>query len=505
MQPVGDRDGDMAVQDLAMAAGHFRAGRRQEAYDACIALLGREPETGDAWQLSAIVRFQQGGDGAEDAIAHQRRACACDPARADYAANLAAMMKAHGNAGAAMVWLRRTALLTPADPMPWRRLAAARQQAGDRAGAVDAFRDAAARHPLCTDLHVELGALALQLDDGATALQAFRNALSLVPGDATALRNFGVAALHHGTAEASVGWLSRLLAVEPEHEDGFCDLALALHRRQIASGGARWRHHDRRRFPPVPGRLRVYYRLSDRGNPKEKIAGPFACLANFLDVFRPAADELRVIADNCRDDTVERVEAMLAQAGCLGPHRNVIQRTALGHHGSFLHAKALALADCRHDQDAIVYFLEDDYLHLPGARAMLAEGLQIADYVTLYDHADKYADPNATGLHGVIAAGGEETCVLRRRLSHWKFTASTTMTWACRLSTLREDSAVWDRFRIERRSIDYCLHYALGAAGRFLACPLPGHATHGEANWASPGSDWPALARQIEEQAERRL
>lgn len=500
MQPTGDWNGDMAVQDFAAAAGHFRDGRRQEAYDACIALLGREPETGDAWQLSAIVRFQQGADGAADAIARQCRACACDPARADYTANLAAMMNARGDAGAAMVWLRRTALLTPADPMPWRRLAAARQQAGDRAGAIGALREAAGLHRLRSDLHAELGALALQHGDAATAVQAFRNALVLTPGDAGALRTVGVAALQHGPAEASVGWLSRLLAVEPEHEDGFCDLALALHRRQIASGGARWRHHDRRRFQPVPNRLRVYYRLSDRGNPKEKIAGPFACLANFLDVFRPAADELRVIADNCRDDTVERVEAMLAQAGCL--HPAVIQRTALGHHGSFLHAKALALADLsdrRHDQDAIVYFLEDDYLHLPGARAMLAEGLQIADYVTLYDHADKYAAPEATGLHGVIAAGGEETCVLRQPLSHWKFTASTTMTWACRLSTLREDGAVWDRFRIERRSIDYCLHYTLGAAGRFLACPLPGHATHGEANWASPGRDWPALARQMEQ------
>ncbi|MGA1854751.1 hypothetical protein VH569_02065 [Azospirillum sp. 11R-A] len=496
----------MAVQDLAVAAGHFREGRRQEAYDACAAILDREPETGDAWQLSAIVRFQQGTGGAADAVARQCRACACDPARADYAANLAAMTKAGGDTGAAMVWLRRTALLTPADPTPWRRLAAARRQAGDRAGAVDALREAAARHPLRSDLHTELGALALQQEDGATAVQAFRNALALAPGDAAALRNAGVAALRHGPAEASVGWLSRLLAVEPDHEDGFCDLALALHRRQIASGGARWRHHDRRRFPPAPGRLRIYYRLSDRGNPKEKIAGPFACLANFLDVFRPAADELRVIADNCRDDTVERVEAMLAQAGCLGSDGTVVQRTTLGHHGSFLHAKALALADLsdrQHDRDAIVYFLEDDYLHLPGARALLAEGLQIADYVTLYDHADKYADPAATGLDGVIAAGGEETCVLRRPLSHWKFTASTTMTWACRLSTLRDDSAVWDRFCIERRSIDYCLHYTLGAAGRFLACPLPGHATHGEPNWASPGRDWPALARQMEQRLQR--
>ncbi|WP_372397451.1 hypothetical protein ABMY26_25900 [Azospirillum sp. HJ39] len=462
----------------------------------CAAILAAKPEAGDAWQLSAIIRFQEGAGGISEAIARQRRACACDPARAEFSANLAAMLKRQGDRTAMAAVLQRVALLTPADPAPWRRLAAARLEAGNGAGARDAFRQAARRHPLCPDLHADLGALALQQDDHAAAWRAFRNGLALVPGDTAALRNFGVAAIRHGSAGEAVGWLSRLLRVAPDHEDGFCDLALALHRQRVEDGTARWRQHATRRFAPPPARLRVYYRLSDRGNPKEKFAGPFACLANFLKTFRPAAGELCLIADNCRDDTLTQVEAMLSQAGCLAS--GTIRRTELGHHGSFLHAKALALEETG-GGDVIVYFLEDDYLHLPGARALLAEGLEIADYVTLYDHADKYADPRVTQLHGILEAGGEETCVLRRPLSHWKFTASTTMTWACRLSTLREDSAVWDRFRIERRSIDYCLHYTLGAAGRFLACPLPGHATHGEPNWASPGRDWPALARQWEE------
>ena len=48
------------------------------------------------------------------------------------------------------------------------------------------------------------------------------------------------------------------------------------------------------------------------------------------------------------------------------------------------------------DDNDIVYFLEDDYIHREGWIDVLSEGFEYigADYYTLYDHPDKYYLPN---------------------------------------------------------------------------------------------------------------
>jgi hypothetical protein len=130
------------------------------------------------------------------------------------------------------------------------------------------------------------------------------------------------------------------------------------------------------------------------------------------------------------------------------------------------------------------------------------EGLQIADYVTLYDHPDKYID----GINPQVKNGGENTKVFLTSSSHWKFTNSTTMTFASKVSTLRRDALLFKLFtvgivkknipflkilRTKRTPRDYRIFsYLIKFKSRRLISPIPGYSTHGESKYMSPLIDW---------------
>lgn len=73
----------------------------------------------------------------------------------------------------------------------------------------------------------------------------------------------------------------------------------------------------------------------------------------------------------------------------------------------------------------MVVFLEDDYAVAPDWQDAVSEGLKIADYVTLYDHPDKYVLPMYKDLVSRIYIS--PTC-------HFRTVPSTTNSFACRAS-----------------------------------------------------------------------
>lgn len=251
------------------------------------------------------------------------------------------------------------------------------------------------------------------------------------------------------------------------------------------------RTHGRLRDdPPEPGRaLSIFYRISSASRPKERIADKERCLANFLTVFAPGTDELCVIADNCDEATLAMIDAGLARAGRPVP----VIRANLGNAKSWRHALELALAL---PDDRAVYFVEDDFLHRAGARAALVEGLARADYVTLYDHPDKYVTghpPSNPGGNPIADSGGEIGRVIRTPSSHWKTTNSATMTFAATRAVLAADRAVWEMFTGGVIPYDFQAFVTLTAGRRSLIAPIPGFATHGETAWLAPGVDWNAV------------
>ena len=210
--------------------------------------------------------------------------------------------------------------------------------------------------------------------------------------------------------------------------------------------------------------IKTFYRISDKSYPKGKLPGASkaVCLHNFLESFNK--DAITIIADNCSDNIL----TMCATTGC------EITQTSLGNAGSFKFAteRALELPD-----ETIVYFCEDDYLHLRTASNYftsepannLEEGLLVANYVTLYDHIDKYlCEYN----------DGEVTKVYRTLHSHWKHSISTTMTFATKVGTLREDMDIWRKHTSGTHPEDHLIFTALHEKGRTLGVQIPGTACH---------------------------
>lgn len=217
------------------------------------------------------------------------------------------------------------------------------------------------------------------------------------------------------------------------------------------------------------------YRISDFAQtsaykPKLAHATKPYCLNQFLDIF--GRENTIIVADSVTDETYQELRRMM------GDHRDNIVRTYYKSGAySFLASVKLALATDL-DGDTAVYLCEDDYLHLPNAKSLLLEGLEIADYCSVYDHPDKYVQsPHPCTLHIT-------------RSSHWRTTKSTTMTFATRLRTLREDEQIYEMFCRTGYPYDHEMFLALGDKGRTLITSIPGASTHTEIAWLSPFQEW---------------
>jgi hypothetical protein len=202
--------------------------------------------------------------------------------------------------------------------------------------------------------------------------------------------------------------------------------------------------------------MKFFYRISDQSYVKHKLIGASkrTCLHNFIEAF---GENGLIIADRCGKETMKTVK------GFDIPY----VETDLGNAGSlrFTLEKALSEKD-----DELVYFVEDDYLHLPDVPKFLQEGIKHADYVTLYDHPDKYT---------AFYDGGESSKVVRTRSSHWRYTSSTCMTFGTLVKTLRSDIEIWNRHTKDSHPQDALIFTDLNLEHkRTLTVCIPGRACH---------------------------
>jgi len=240
--------------------------------------------------------------------------------------------------------------------------------------------------------------------------------------------------------------------------------------------------------------FKILYRYSDKGNVLGRtelkgtgleIATRKKFLTNFINVF--GTDNLYLVADNCEENTIQYLSTKVT---------NDIEITNLGNTKSFKHVVYKAIDESESD-DQIVYLVEDDYVHAPNSEKYIRDGLETADYISLYDSLDKYFGSNNPLIHD----GGEDTLITIGKLSHYKRTNATTCSFSTRIKTLKEDLPIIKYYCPDDapHPMDYLMfRFLITQKHRTLVCPIPGKASH----WGlelSPFTDWISIIKDIKE------
>lgn len=226
--------------------------------------------------------------------------------------------------------------------------------------------------------------------------------------------------------------------------------------------------------------MRIIYRISDSGYNKVKpdYINNENCLANATKEFDDSI--WSVIADNVSVDTNNMIQKYVT--------RNCILYTEKGNGAATFN---LALDEAlTYDDDEIIYFIENDYLHKSGSQKIIQEAFELgASFVSLYDHPDKYMVPEKGG-NPYCVGGAEDTRVYLTDSCHWKITNSTTMTFAAKVSTLKRVEPTLRKWTSGVHPDDFKMFLDLRSQNELLITPIPGFATHGETAWLSPLCKW---------------
>ena len=137
--------------------------------------------------------------------------------------------------------------------------------------------------------------------------------------------------------------------------------------------------------------------------------------------------------------------------------------------------------------ETIIYLLEDDYFHKDNWPDILLEGFEIsADYISLYDHKDKYCSPEYIKWTSKIFIS--KSC-------HWRTTPTTTNTYAMKFKTFKQHFDIHKKFSDLKTgsSKDHNKFLHLWNNGYNLFTSIPGYSTHMDNMWLSPTIDWEKL------------
>lgn len=132
------------------------------------------------------------------------------------------------------------------------------------------------------------------------------------------------------------------------------------------------------------------------------------------------------------------------------------------------------------ESDDLFYFLENDYLHVDGWVDKvfdLFSTYKELDYISLYDHNDKYFLPIYDNLVSKIYTTNTH---------HWRSTPSTCGTYIVNKRVFLEDYNI----PFEMIGDHHKFLHLNQTKGRFVLTPVPGLSTHCMEGLLSPTIDW---------------
>jgi len=164
---------------------------------------------------------------------------------------------------------------------------------------------------------------------------------------------------------------------------------------------------------------------------------------------------------------------------------NVIEYTGGSDAASFKFCLETMMHSNLQDDD-IVYIVEDDYMHRPNWKLILKEAFDNfnVDYVTLYDHPDKYFLTMYEQLQSKL---------LHTQTAHWRTTPSTCNTYAGKWQTFKKHWNTHMKYCNPQHThdgYDHTKFIDLWGQGSNLISSIPGYSTHCEISFLSPLTDW---------------
>lgn len=227
----------------------------------------------------------------------------------------------------------------------------------------------------------------------------------------------------------------------------------------------------------------IIYRISNNSYPKNRIktATKINCLKNALNIFIPSSNmNWIILGDNLNNETFEEINLIIKNNKYIK-----LEHIYCGSGASSFN-KALDRALNLNDNE-IVYFIEDDYIHLYNSYETILEGIKLgADYVTLYLHPDKFIAPQLGGNPNVDEDGGCVTKIYRGETQLFGWFDSTTMTFASTVYNLKKDEYILREYTKGTYPRDFEMFLRLKDEGKVLLCPVNTKSTHAEVAWLSP-------------------